>query len=77
MEEKINSILSELFKVDSAQLTDSATMDDIDLWDSLKHMELIVELENGFGISLEYDDIVKMQNIGSIKEVVKAKASVS
>lgn len=73
MEEKVNSILSDLFKVDPTQLSDTATMDDVDLWDSLKHMELIVELENGFGISLEYDDIVKMNTIGGIKDVVKSK----
>jgi len=46
----------------------------VDGWDSLKHMELIVTIENEFGIpKLEMDEIVEMTSIAKIKEVLQGK----
>jgi acyl carrier protein len=75
MEDKLLVIISDLFKVPKDSLKDSLTMNDIQLWDSMRHMELIVMIENSFKIQLSFEDIVAMKSIGEIRKIVLSKAS--
>ena len=50
---------------------------DVEAWDSLKHMELVVSLEEAFGMQLTFDEIVAMQSVGEIKRVLRAKGAQS
>ncbi len=49
-------------------------MKDVDAWDSLKHMELIVSLEETFGVNLNFDEIVRMQSVREIKRVLNERS---
>ena len=73
MDAKINRLLSELLLIPAATITDDLAMKDIDVWDSLKHMELIVSLEETFSIQLNFDEIVAMQNVREIKRVLRER----
>jgi acyl carrier protein len=75
MDNRINKLLTELFRVQSGEITDNLSMKDTDIWDSLKHMELIVSIEQEFKIELTFDEIVGMQNVGEIKRIVYEKVS--
>ena len=75
MDNQINKLLTELFRIQSGEITDNLSMKDIDVWDSLKHMELIVSIEQEFKIELTFDEIVAMQNVGEIKRIVYDKVS--
>ena len=70
MEGKLKMLMAELFKMKEDEITDCLTMKDIDVWDSLKHMELIVSIEQTFGIELTLDEIVAMQNLKEIKRIL-------
>lgn len=48
-------------------------MQDLESWDSLKHMELIATLEEQLGIQLSFDEIVKMRSVSDIKRVLNSK----
>lgn len=52
MEKTLKEIMSGLFKIPVDKISDSLAMKETDLWDSLKHMELIVSIEQTFGIEL-------------------------
>jgi len=71
--DKLDQIFQELFKLSPGQMQNEMTMADIELWDSLRHMELIVRIEKKLGIELSFDDISKMQNIGEIRKIVAKK----
>ena len=75
MDNRINKLLTELFRMQSGEITDNLSMKDTDVWDSLKHMELIVSIEQEFKIELSFDEIVAMQNVGEIKRIVYDKVS--
>lgn len=47
--------------------------DDIPEWDSTFLIELIVELENELGISLDYEQIERMDSVASIIEIIEKK----
>ena len=46
---------------------------DVGSWDSLKQMDLVMTLENEYGITLAIPDIIRMVSVGEIVSVLKEK----
>lgn len=65
--------LQTLFMIPASEYDEALTVEQIANWDSLKHMELITELESGYGVVFEMLEIVHMQSVESIIETLKAK----
>ena len=68
--EKIKKIISETFQIKESSITSQTNMQDIDSWDSLTHMELIVSLEDEFSIEFTADEIMAMTDVEKIERVV-------
>jgi acyl carrier protein len=51
-------------------ITDNLTIDDLEAWDSLKHMDLVVSIEQAFKIELTLDEIIIMTSVVAIKRVL-------
>lgn len=77
MEKRIKSIMAAVFGIDSADVSDDASPDTIESWDSLRHMKLVLALEEDFGIQFHDDQIPELLNFKLIKfsvsECVKTK----
>ncbi len=71
MHEKVAGLLAEVLQIPAAKVTDDLAMAKMDVWDSLKHMQLIASLEEHFSIELSFDEIVAMQNVREIKRVLR------
>ncbi|HET6891212.1 MAG TPA: acyl carrier protein, partial [Pyrinomonadaceae bacterium] len=69
----VENLLSEVLQMPASKITNDIAMKDVDAWDSLKHMELIVLLEQTFAIELNFDEIVAMQSVGEIKRVLRER----
>jgi len=74
---KVEGLLAEVLQVPAAKITDDLAMADVDAWDSLKHMELVVALETTFDIQLTFDEIVAMRSVREIKRVLGERSAVS
>jgi acyl carrier protein len=61
---KYDAIFIEVFEINLSDLTDDLEYQSIPSWDSVGHMALMAELEDGFDVMLEMDDIV---DFGSYK----------
>lgn len=72
----VENLLSDILQIPASQITENLAMKEVDAWDSLKHMELIVSLEQNFGIDLSFDEIVAMQSVSEIKRVIREKGVV-
>ena len=72
---KLDQIMSEVFRLAEEELKDEYTMKNIENWDSLKHMDLILSIEKGLDVQLSMDDILKMKDIKTIRKIVKEKLS--
>ncbi len=70
-ESKIKQIFTELFDV--VDVDDSLTREDIEEWDSLMHIQLVLALEGTFGIKFTTTEIVDMDSVGKIIEIVNEK----
>ena len=70
---RLTTIFRKIFNNDKLVLSDELTAADIDRWDSLTHMVLIVEIEKTFSIKFKLKDLNKMQNVGAMIDIITAK----
>jgi acyl carrier protein len=73
MEQRIATLMAELFDMEKEDVTDDLAMKETDGWDSLKHMEFIVSIEQAFDVELAFDDIIAMHTVRDVKSVLKGK----
>lgn len=73
MDHRIKEIMGTIFEVPADDITDDSSPDSIVLWDSLKHMQLVVALEEEFSVQFSDDEIVGMQKYLLLKEIVTNK----
>jgi acyl carrier protein len=71
MQEKIIDIMKRVFELD--HIDESIAQNDVAKWDSIGHLNLIVDLEEEFGISFEPEEIAEMKNLKIIAETVEKK----
>jgi len=69
----LEELLAELLQIPVTKVTADLAMKDLDVWDSLKHMELIATLEQRFELQFSFDEIVSMRSVGDIKRVLSSK----
>ncbi len=67
--EKYNKVFCESFKLTEDELP-SLKYQDVELWDSVGHMNMIANLEDTFDIMLETDDIVDLSSYEKGKEIL-------
>jgi long-chain acyl-CoA synthetase len=70
--ERIIAIASECFKTSACALSLASGQSTTPGWDSLGHLEFVVELENTFGISLSPADIMKLTSLGEAERIVRS-----
>lgn len=73
MNERLISVLTEVFGLRADQIVPELTKDDVGSWDSLKQMDLVMSLERQFVIALEIPDIIRMDSVSNIIEVLISK----
>ena len=72
-EDLLKIIMSEIFKTDISNISTSTSQKTLSSWDSLAHLNLIIELEMKFDVDFEPDEISHMNSYESIKSVLKEK----
>ncbi|MFC1814775.1 acyl carrier protein [Thermodesulfobacteriota bacterium] len=75
MKEKVFKVVSQVMGVPIGELNDDSSPDTIEAWDSIKHMNLILALEEEFAVEFGEEDIVEMLNIQLIVETIKERLS--
>lgn len=73
MNETIKKILAETFRIKVDAIDASASIETIDTWDSLTHMELIANLESMLRLEFSSDEIIAMTSLATIQQIVNEK----
>jgi len=73
IKERIKNVMSAVFTISKNQIKDDASPDSIDSWDSLKHMNLVVALEEEFKIQFSDDEITDTTNYTSFVSILEEK----
>ena len=69
--EKLNEIFEDVLDLDDTpSLTDETSANDIEEWDSLSHIQLIVAIEKGFKVKFTSAEIMKWKNVGEMVDTI-------
>jgi acyl carrier protein len=69
-EQKLKDVLSRIFNVSLDIITEDASPDTIESWDSLRHMNLVLALEEEFNVEFTDDQVVEILSYKLIKIVL-------
>ena len=73
---KLNEIFEDVLDLDETpSLTDETTANDIDEWDSLSHIQLVVAIEKAFKIKITAKELVTWTNIGEMVDAILVKVN--
>ncbi|HSZ32108.1 MAG TPA: acyl carrier protein [Puia sp.] len=71
--EQVESIFRDVLDNDKIKLDKSSSAQNIDDWDSLNHIQLVVAIEKHFRIKFPTLEIQKWKNVGDMCESIRAK----
>lgn len=70
---KVNDIFKDAFDRENLVISFETTSADVDGWDSLMQMNLIEMIEDEFGMRFDMDEVVGMENVGSMIDIILAR----
>jgi acyl carrier protein len=71
MKDRIKKVMANIFGIDGNLINNNSSPDNIDNWDSLKHMSLIVALEEEFETEFSDDEIFNTMSYSLIVDVLE------
>jgi acyl carrier protein len=66
----LRELMADVFGIDPSEIDDEASIDTIEAWDSHKHLNLVLALEERFGVSLTEQETVEILNVELIRAVL-------
>lgn len=70
IEQQVQAVMSIILGIPTSDITPEATQDNYSTWDSLKHLDLVVAIEEEFGISIPEEEIGNMLSLKLIAVIV-------
>jgi len=67
---ELQELFIDLFDDDEIEISDDTTASDIDEWDSLMHITLMVTVEREFGITLRAEEIGNLKCVGELIDLI-------
>jgi acyl carrier protein len=72
LDERIKDVMASVFDVEASTITENTIQSDIAEWDSLKHLNLIVSLEDEFDVTFPLEEVGNMTTYKYIKQIVSS-----
>ena len=69
-ENKLKKIMAIMLKVDLSEINEDSSMDNVASWDSLRHMNLVIALEEEFRVTIPDEDAANITSYKLIKLVL-------
>ena len=73
--EGLNEVFRDVFDDDSITVNENTTSNDIEDWDSLEHINLIVAVEKKFGMKFSMGQVTTMKNVGEMVEIIMSMSN--
>jgi acyl carrier protein len=73
--QQLAPIFCDIFDDDDLILTPEMTAADVDEWDSLSHIRLVVAVEQAFNVKFAVIEIEQLKNVGQFADLVASKVS--
>ncbi|OGA03354.1 MAG: hypothetical protein A3I00_07845 [Betaproteobacteria bacterium RIFCSPLOWO2_02_FULL_64_12] len=73
MEERIRRIAASVLRVSPARLDAAASSETIETWDSLRHLNLVLALEEDFDLRFTVEDVGRMRTLGEMVKLIQSR----
>lgn len=73
---RLTSIFQDTFEDDGIELFDAMTAADLDDWDSLQHIVLVLTIEREFALKLNPAEVGKLANVGKMVDLLCTRTGV-
>jgi acyl carrier protein len=73
--ERVRGIAADVLQVNPGSLTAESSPQSVESWDSVQHLNLVLALEEQFGVQFEPDEMDGMKSIGAIAGLLSGKAA--
>ena len=73
--QKLNRVFRDVFDDDTIEIFDAMTAADIDEWDSVTHITLVLAVEKEFGVRLNAAEVGKLDNVGAMIELLARRSA--
>ena len=70
---RLNDLFRDVFLRDSIVLTRATTAKDVDGWDSLAHVTLMLSVQQWFGVRLSASESSRLKDVGTLIDLISAK----
>ena len=67
---RLNEVFQQVFEDDQLMISRTMTADDVEGWDSLMHVNLLVNIEKVFGIKFKTSDVARLTNVGELVDLI-------
>ena len=71
--EKVQEIFRDIFDDENLIIEESTNSNDIDDWDSLNHINLVVAIESEVNIKLNFDELATLKDVGAMLDLILLK----
>lgn len=75
VKQKLNRVFRDVFDDDNIEIFDAMTAGDIDEWDSVTHITLVLAVEKEFGVHLNAAEVGKLDNVGAMIELLARRSA--
>lgn len=73
MDKRLEKVIREVFPIETDAVDENWTSDDIPDWDSVGHLNLIMEIEKEFNIKIEIEEMFEVEKLGDITKILEKK----
>jgi len=73
--EQLNTIFQDVFDDDDITVEDNTSAKDVSGWDSMAHINLVLGVEQEFGIKFKTAEVAQLSNVGEFVDLIRIKLS--
>ena len=73
--DRLTPVFHEVFGDDDLVLTPELTADDVDGWDSLAHIRLILSVQKAFSVKFSPSETSRLKNVGELATLIDKKVA--
>jgi acyl carrier protein len=70
---RLNEVFRDVFDDEDLVVTPQLTANDVEGWDSLTHIRLVLSVEKEFGVKFSSGDVARLKNVGEFAELIAKK----
>ena len=77
IKKKLQNVFVDVFDDEDLTISNSTNSDDIEEWDSLNHIALVLSIEKCFNIRFKTGEVLSLKNVGEMIQLLEEKTSIN